>query len=121
MLALVGLGDDESLRSFDGRVAARERIDARMAEWIGERTRDEVVAAFADAEAACAPVYSMNEVLADPHVQARGSVAEIDGTPMQGLVARLSATPGRIRWAGRPLGADTDEVLAELDEQQPST
>lgn len=121
VLALVGLGDDESLRSFDGRVAARERIDTRMAEWIGERTRDEVVAAFAEAEAACAPVYSMNEVLADPHVQARGSVAEIDGTPMQGLVARLSATPGRIRWAGRPLGADTDEVLAELDERTDPT
>ncbi len=121
VLALVGLGDDESLRSFDGRVAARERIDARMAEWIGERTRDEVLAAFAEAEAACAPVYSMNEVLADPHVQARGSVAEIDGTPMQGLVARLSATPGRIRWAGRPLGADTDEVLAELDERTDPT
>ena len=26
--------------------------------------------------------------------------------PMQGLVARLSATPGAVRWAGRPLGAD---------------
>jgi hypothetical protein len=25
---------------------------------------------------------------------------------MQGLVARLSATPGHIRWAGKPLGAD---------------
>src|SRR3546814_10191397 len=80
-----------------------------MAEWIGERTRDQVVAAFAEAEAACAPVYSMNEVLADPHVQARGSVAEIDGTPMQGLVARLSATPGRIRWAGR-----SEEHTSEL-------
>ncbi len=34
---------------------------------------------------------------------------------MQGLVARLSETPGRLRWAGRPLGADTASVLAELD------
>jgi hypothetical protein len=33
-------------------------------------------------------------------------VVEVDGVPMQGLVARLSATPGHIRWAGRPLGAD---------------
>jgi crotonobetainyl-CoA:carnitine CoA-transferase CaiB-like acyl-CoA transferase len=117
VLELVGLGDDESLRTFDGRVAARGRIDARMAEWIGQRTRDEVLAAFEEAHAACAPVYSMNEVLTDPHVQARGSVETVDGTPMQGLVARLSATPGRIRWAGRPLGADTDEVLAELAER----
>jgi crotonobetainyl-CoA:carnitine CoA-transferase CaiB-like acyl-CoA transferase len=32
------------------------------------------------------------------------------------LVARLSRTPGRIRWPGRPIGADTAEVLAELDD-----
>ena len=114
VLDLVGLGDDESLQTFDGRVEARDRIDARMAEWIGERTRDDVLAAFEEAHAACAPVYSMNEVLADPHVRARGAVEEVDGTPMQGLVARLSATPGRIRWAGRPLDADTDAVLGEL-------
>ena len=114
VLELVGLGDDEDLHTFEGRVAARDRIDARMAAWIGERTRDEVLDAFEAAHAACAPVYSMNEVLADPHVQARGSVETVDGTPMQGLVARLSETPGRIRWAGRALGADTDEVLAEL-------
>ena len=37
----------------------------------------------------------------------------------QGLVARLSATPGRLRWAGRPLGADTESVLAELDALAP--
>ena len=121
VLELVGLGDDETLHTFDGRVAARERIDARMAEWIGARTRDEVLAAFEEAHAACAPVYSMNEVLADPHVQARGAVAGGDGTPMQGLVARLSATPGRIRWAGRPLGADTEAVLSELAERRPPT
>jgi len=117
VLELVGLGEDEALQTFDGRVAARERIDARMAEWIGARTRDEVLAAFEEAHAACAPVYSMNEVLADPHVRDRGAVEEVDGTPMQGLVARLSATPGRIRWAGRPLGADTDDVLDELEDR----
>ncbi|WP_436794752.1 CaiB/BaiF CoA transferase family protein [Actinospongicola halichondriae] len=116
VLALIGLDDDESLHSFEGRVAARDRIDARMADWIGARTRDDVLAAFDEAEAAAAPVYSMNDVLADPHVRARGSVVDVDGTPMQGLVATLSATPGRIRWAGRPQGADTDEVLAELDD-----
>ncbi len=116
VLDLIGLGDDPDLQSFEGRVAARDRIDHRMGEWIGARTQESVLAAFAAAEAAAAPVYSMNEVLADPHVRERGTVTVVDGTPMQGLVARLSATPGRIRWAGRPLGADTDAVLAELAE-----
>jgi len=119
VLDLVGLGDDEALHSFEGRVAARHRIDERMAEWIGAHTQAEVLAAFEEAQAACAPVYGMADVLADPHVRARGVVEEVDGTPMQGLVARLSATPGRIRWAGRPLGVDTEEVLAELRAGEP--
>jgi crotonobetainyl-CoA:carnitine CoA-transferase CaiB-like acyl-CoA transferase len=33
---------------------------------------------------------------------------------MSNVVARLSETPGEIRWAGRAHGADTDEVLGEL-------
>jgi crotonobetainyl-CoA:carnitine CoA-transferase CaiB-like acyl-CoA transferase len=57
----------------------------------------------------------MAQLAVDPHVIARGSVVDLDGTPMQGLVAHLSATPGRLRWAGRPLGADTDAVRAELE------
>jgi hypothetical protein len=34
---------------------------------------------------------------------------------MPGPIARLSETPGRVRFGGRPLGADTAEVLAELE------
>jgi crotonobetainyl-CoA:carnitine CoA-transferase CaiB-like acyl-CoA transferase len=37
---------------------------------------------------------------------------------MQGLIAHLSGTPGRIRWPARPLGADTEAVLAELAERR---
>ena len=33
----------------------------------------------------------------------------VDGVPMQGLVARLSATPGEVRWPGRALGVDPPE------------
>ena len=58
----------------------------------------------------------MREVLADPHVRARDVFVEVDGIVMQGPVARLSRTPAEMRWAGRALGADTDEVLRELEE-----
>lgn len=110
VLDLIGLGADESLRSFEGRVAARDRIDTALARWIGARTRDEVLDAFEQAHAACAPVYSMTDVIADRHVQERQSVIEVDGTPMQGLVAHLSATPGQVRWAGRPVDADGNDI-----------
>ena len=69
---------------------------------------------FEAAEAAIAPVYSMADLLADPHVAARDAMVEVDGVRMPGLLARLSKTPGEVRHAGRALGADTDEVVADL-------
>ena len=52
----------------------------------------------------------MADIAADPHFSARGAMVDVDGTPMQGLVARLSATPGALRWSGRRLDADGDEI-----------
>ena len=115
VLALVGLGDDERLRTFAGRVEHREEVDAALVEWIAARPADEVLRDFADADAAIAPVLSSRELSEDPHVVARQVLVDVEGVPMPGPVARLSATPGRIRFGGRPLGADTDEVLAQLD------
>jgi crotonobetainyl-CoA:carnitine CoA-transferase CaiB-like acyl-CoA transferase len=115
VMTLLGAGDDERFATFAGRVAHREEVDALVAAWVGARDLDEVLAAFQAVEAAIAPVMDMADIAADPHYAARGAVVDVDGVPMQGLVARLSATPGAIRWAGRPLGADTDEVLGDLD------
>jgi crotonobetainyl-CoA:carnitine CoA-transferase CaiB-like acyl-CoA transferase len=106
VLDLVGLGDDAELATFAGRVAHRDRVDAHLADWIGARTLPEVLAAFERAEAAAAPVYDMADVADDPHLRARQALVAVDGVTMQGLVARLSATPGSLRWAGPALGAD---------------
>jgi crotonobetainyl-CoA:carnitine CoA-transferase CaiB-like acyl-CoA transferase len=112
VMELIGLGGREDLQSFGGRIEARDEIDAAMAAFCAARTVDEVVAAFEEAHAAAAPVYDMAAVFADPQVQARGSIVEADGVPMQGLVARLSETPGAVRWAGRALGADNPPAWA---------
>ena len=106
VMALIGFGERADLATFNGRIAARDEIDARMAEWCGARTQTEVLAAFEQAEAAAAPVLDMADIAADPHYAARQAIVEVDGVPMQGLLARLSATPGEIRWPGRALGAD---------------
>jgi crotonobetainyl-CoA:carnitine CoA-transferase CaiB-like acyl-CoA transferase len=114
VMQLLGVGDDPRFGDFAGRVAHREELDVVVAEWIGSRTLDEVLAAFEQAHAAAAPVYDVADLAADPHLAARGAVVEVDGVPMQGLVARLSATPGAVRWAGRALGEDTDAVRHEV-------
>ncbi|HEX2850519.1 MAG TPA: CoA transferase [Acidimicrobiales bacterium] len=114
VLDLVGLGDDERLRTMAGRVEHRALVDGAVADWIGARTETEVLDAFLAADAAIAPVMTMSQVVADPHVRARGILVDVGGVPMQAPVARLSRTPGSAGFAARPLGADTDDVLAEL-------
>ncbi|MDP1821312.1 MAG: CoA transferase [Acidimicrobiales bacterium] len=106
VMELIGFGDRTDLATFAGRIAARDEVDARMAEWCGARSQAEVLAEFEAAEAAAAPVYDMADAAADPHYRARQTIADVGGVQMQGLVARLSATPGHLRWPGRPLGAD---------------
>ena len=115
LAAIIGMGDDKRMTSFQERVRHRQEIDELVSSWIGARTLDEVTTAFEEGNAAMAPVMSMAEIATDPHFAARRSIVPVDGVPMQGLIARFSATPGKIRWAGRPLGADTAEVLREID------
>ncbi len=121
LMALLGVGDDERFTTFPGRMEHRDELDALLTDWIARRPASEVLAAFEAAEAAIAPVYSIADLAADPHVVARGAIVDVDGTRMAGPVARLSRTPGRIRHAGRALGADTASVLAELAEGDRAT
>jgi crotonobetainyl-CoA:carnitine CoA-transferase CaiB-like acyl-CoA transferase len=112
VMALIGVGDDERFTTFGGRVAHRDELEGLMAEWCAQRTTDEVIEAFTAAEAAIGPVMDMADIAADPHYRARHTVAEVDGLPMQSLIARLSATPGRLDWHGRPLDADGADIRA---------
>jgi crotonobetainyl-CoA:carnitine CoA-transferase CaiB-like acyl-CoA transferase len=100
------------------RAKHADELDALVGGWIAERDFATVVAEFERVGAAVAPVYTAADVLADPHVQARGSIVavpdpELGTVRMQNVVARLSATPGAVRWAGRPKGADNREIYGE--------
>jgi crotonobetainyl-CoA:carnitine CoA-transferase CaiB-like acyl-CoA transferase len=52
----------------------------------------------------------MQDIAVDPHYAARDAIVELDGTPMQGLIAKLSETPGVLNWGGKPMDADGDEI-----------
>jgi crotonobetainyl-CoA:carnitine CoA-transferase CaiB-like acyl-CoA transferase len=93
-----------------------ELIDNLVGGWISQRSRHEVLTMFREADAAIAPVYNVADLVADPHVVARQVLTrvpdpELGEVLMQNVMARLSASPGRIRFTGRPPGADTDDVL----------
>jgi crotonobetainyl-CoA:carnitine CoA-transferase CaiB-like acyl-CoA transferase len=96
-----------------------ELLDGVVGTWIAARDFDEVVAAFEAAGAALAPIYDVEQLLADPHVQARDTITTVDDEDlgplrMQNLMFRLTRTPGRIRFPGRRLGQDTEAVYGDL-------
>ena len=110
VMEIIGVADDERFQTFDGRIQNREKVDKLMAEWVSQRTLTQALEAFETAEAAAAPVLDVGQLSSDPHVASRGALVEVNGLVMQGLVASLSRTPGRVRWVGRPLGADNETM-----------
>jgi formyl-CoA transferase len=121
VVRLVGRPDFADQPWFaSGRTRAEhaDELDAAVGAWIGERTRDEVVQAFTEAQAAVAPIYTAADILTDPQYQALGSIVQVDDEEL-GLVKmpnvpfRLSETPGRIRSTGPRLGEHTEEVLGK--------
>jgi crotonobetainyl-CoA:carnitine CoA-transferase CaiB-like acyl-CoA transferase len=96
-----------------------EAVRAELAAIFRTRSRDEWAAELMGADTCVAPVKDLGEALADPQIQARQMVIEVEdpryGRVRQvGFPVKFSATPGRVRHLGGPLGADTGAVLREL-------
>ncbi|WP_327730189.1 CoA transferase [Streptomyces sp. NBC_00487] len=122
VMRLVGrpeLIDEPWFGSGADRARHADVLDEAVGAWIARHTREEVIEAFEKAEAAVAPIQDVREVMTDPQYRALDTITTVDDPElgplrMQNVLFRLSATPGAIRWAGRPHGADTDSVLTEL-------
>lgn len=101
------------------RMEFRDELDAIFAEFVERHTLDETLAAFARENGAIGPIYSVEQIFQDPQVQDREVVTAVPDDDfgevrMQNVVPRLTRNPGRIRWAAKDLGADTDAILQEL-------
>jgi crotonobetainyl-CoA:carnitine CoA-transferase CaiB-like acyl-CoA transferase len=101
------------------RAEHADELDAYVSGWIAERSFDAVMRAFEEAEAAIAPIYDTSDVLRDPQYAALESIItvpdeELGPLKMQNVLFRMLGTRGRVRWSGRPMGQDTQSVLAEI-------
>jgi crotonobetainyl-CoA:carnitine CoA-transferase CaiB-like acyl-CoA transferase len=111
VMKILGLETDARFTTFAGRMEHRELLQEMMGVWCSTRTRDEVVAVFEDAEAAVGPVFDMSDIASDAHYAARNMIQVVGDTPMQGLIAALSKTPGVLRHEGSALDADRDDIV----------
>ena len=102
------------------RVRNRVELDAFICRWLSGLTVVEAMRILQEHNVPCGPVYSPSDILEDPQILARGSVARVfDGElnaslRMQAPMPVLSRTPGAVRFPGRPKGADTFEILQQL-------
>jgi len=113
------LAERPDLAQNDGRARHSDEIDAAIAAWTGSRGIDEVLAVLEAAEVPAGRIYSVADIVADPHYQARDMLLDTtlpDGATlkMPGIVPKLSATPGQVNWQGPTLGQHTDALLTEL-------
>jgi formyl-CoA transferase len=111
--------DEPWFKSGAERAQHADELDRYVSEWIAQRDSEEVTRAFEEAQAAVAPIYDVRDVLQDPQYAALESIIsvpdeELGQVKMQNVLFRMLGTPGKVRWPGRRLGQDNDEVYAEL-------
>src|SRR5215471_16595544 len=110
---------DPRFRTNSDRVRNAEVCEAPIAAIIAARTLAENMELFERAEVTAAPVYDIDQFMADPHVIAREILVDLPDDamgrlPMHNVIPRLSATPGRLRRTAPALGQHTAEILGAL-------
>ncbi len=116
---LTELVDDPRFATNPLRVAHREELLPLVERAMTLRTSEEWVALLDAVAVPVGPIQTVDEVVRDPQVLARGMITEVEH-PTAGTVhtvgcpIRLTATPAEVRSAPPLLGQHTSEVLAEL-------
>lgn len=113
------LADAPELAHNDGRAAQSAVLDAAITHWTSNQPIDRVLSALEAAEVPAGRIYSVADIVSDPHYQARDMLldAQLPGgvsVKMPGIVPKLSQTPGGVNWQGPALGQHTDEILGNL-------
>src|SRR5919202_3970355 len=106
------LGEDERFASHHARGENEDLLDEIIGDWAKQHTAEELDRIVNEAGGVCAPGYTAADIYEDPYFREDEVHGRISA---QGIVPKLSATPGRVRQAARwTVGADTHAVLSEL-------
>jgi crotonobetainyl-CoA:carnitine CoA-transferase CaiB-like acyl-CoA transferase len=105
-LFATGIARGENMAACDDAVTA----------WTTTLDMADVENAMDAAKVPAARIYTVADIFADPHYKARDMLVEVEDdvlgpVTLAGVVPKLSASPGHIRWTGRDTGADTSSVL----------
>jgi crotonobetainyl-CoA:carnitine CoA-transferase CaiB-like acyl-CoA transferase len=112
------MADDPRFASNSGRVQHEQEIDAAIGAWTTAHASEVVLRALNEASVPGGAIYSVADMRADPHFNARGMFEEVqvDGRALKipAILPKLDATPGHTDSAGPKLGQHTEQVLREM-------
>ena len=112
------MNSDPRFATNTARMENADEVDAIIGAWSKTVSREEALARLRETGAPVGPVYSMQDILDDPHFQYRGVAADVPdpvlGTlKLPNVFAQLKNNPGKIRFGGRPVNADRDEIIKD--------
>jgi formyl-CoA transferase len=113
------LAGDDRYRTHHARGTHQEELDQLISGWTRGRKAEELLAQLHEAGVPAGLIYTAQDMLADPHFQARQAIVrlvhqQLGDFPMQNVAPRLSGTPGAIRWLGPELGQHNDDIYGRL-------
>jgi CoA:oxalate CoA-transferase len=117
LMGAEGLADDERFATLKDRVEHMDLIDATVTDWTSRHSSSALFEQMMAAHVPCAPVRTLDEVVADPNMHARGALAWIDHPEYGRIVVQQSpfcfeGVPRIPLEPSRSLGADTQDILS---------
>lgn len=111
--------EDERFAGSSERIRNVEELDAILAEWFERRPCEEVMQILGDHDVTAGPILSVEDIVDHPQYIARENIIEVEdpdfgSVQMQGVVPKLSRTPGRVRFPGLEAGAHNKDVFGDL-------
>jgi crotonobetainyl-CoA:carnitine CoA-transferase CaiB-like acyl-CoA transferase len=112
------MAEDPELAHNPGRVIHQAKIDQALSDWCAQHSSREIIDTLEAARVPVGPIYSVQDMMDDPHYNARGmfETVEIDGKPLKipAIMPKLSRTPGETHWPGAAIGEHNNEILGGL-------
>lgn len=114
------LADDPRFRDHRGRGRHQDELDELIGDWAGRRDAALIDELLNAAGVVCGPIYSIADIMADPHFRQREMIVQMEDPEIgpiaaPGIVPKLTVTPGQARWTGPwALGAHNDEIYCGL-------
>ncbi len=114
------LSRDPRFSTFWARFQHVDELDAVIGEWAADHDASEIDTLLNEAGVVCGPINSVADLFGDPQIRARDMLLPVEDEELgelilPGIVPKLSATPGEVRWPGRwQVGHDNRAVFESL-------